>query len=52
MVMMTFQDHLYLGICLGHQSIALSFGAEIIRAKNMMHGKTSQIEVEKDTLRL
>jgi anthranilate synthase component 2 len=38
------------GICLGHQSIAQSFGAEIIRAKNMMHGKTSQIEVEKDTL--
>ncbi|NPA61521.1 MAG: aminodeoxychorismate/anthranilate synthase component II [Epsilonproteobacteria bacterium] len=38
------------GICLGHQSIAQSFGAEIIRAKNMMHGKTSQIEVERGTL--
>jgi len=37
------------GICLGHQSIAQSFGAEVIRAKNMMHGKTSQIEVDKDT---
>jgi len=33
------------GICLGHQSIAQSFGGEIIRAKNMMHGKTSQIDV-------
>ncbi len=37
-----FQDKLpILGICLGHQSIAQVFGAEIIRAKNMMHGKTS-----------
>ncbi|WP_187646965.1 anthranilate synthase component II [Nitrosophilus labii] len=37
------------GICLGHQAIAEAFGAEIIRAKNMMHGKTSMIEVVKDT---
>ena len=34
-----------LGICLGHQSIAQAFGAEITRAKNMMHGKTSQVKV-------
>jgi anthranilate synthase component 2 len=34
-----------LGICLGHQSIAQSFGGEVIRAKNLMHGKTSRIEV-------
>jgi anthranilate synthase component 2 len=39
-----------LGICLGHQAIAQSFGAKIIRAKNMMHGKTSTIEKIKDTL--
>ncbi|CAA6821002.1 MAG: Anthranilate synthase, amidotransferase component (EC @ Para-aminobenzoate synthase, amidotransferase component (EC [uncultured Sulfurovum sp.] len=38
------------GICLGHQSIAQAFGGEVIRAKNMMHGKTSQIEIDKDTL--
>ncbi len=38
-----------LGICLGHQSIAQAFGAEVIRAKNMMHGKTSQVEIEKET---
>jgi anthranilate synthase component 2 len=38
------------GICLGHQSIAQAFGGEVIRAKNMMHGKTSQIEVERDTV--
>ena len=37
------------GICLGHQSIAQAFGGEVIRAKNMMHGKTSQIEVECET---
>jgi len=35
------------GICLGHQSIAQAFGGEIIRAKNMMHGKTSQINISK-----
>jgi anthranilate synthase component 2 len=38
------------GICLGHQSIAQAFGAEVIRAKNMMHGKTSQVEIDVDTI--
>ncbi len=37
------------GICLGHQSIAQAFGGEVIRAKNMMHGKTSQVEVNIST---
>jgi anthranilate synthase component 2 len=37
------------GICLGHQSIAQAFGAEVIRAKNMMHGKTSQVKVDSKT---
>jgi len=35
------------GICLGHQSIAQAFGAKVVRAKQMMHGKTSQVHVEK-----
>ena len=38
-----------LGICLGHQAIAQSFGAEVVRAKNLMHGKTSTIEKVTDT---
>ncbi len=40
-----FKDKLpILGICLGHQAIAQVYGAEIVRAKNMMHGKTSTIK--------
>lgn len=33
------------GICLGHQAIGQAFGGDVIKAPNMMHGKTSQIEV-------
>ena len=33
-----------LGVCLGHQCIAQHFGAKIIKAKKLMHGKTSAIE--------
>lgn len=32
-----------LGVCLGHQSIGAAFGATIVRAKTLMHGKTSLI---------
>ena len=32
-----------LGICLGHQSIGQAFGGEIVRAKQVMHGKTAMI---------
>jgi len=39
-----------LGVCLGHQSIAAAFGADIIRAERLMHGKTSQIEHDGKTV--
>ncbi len=32
-----------LGVCLGHQSIGAAFGADVVRAKRLMHGKTSMI---------
>ncbi len=32
-----------LGVCLGHQSIGQAFGAKIVRADRLMHGKTDQI---------
>ncbi len=33
-----------LGVCLGHQAIAQVFDAQVVRAKQVMHGKTSAIE--------
>ena len=37
------EDMPVLGVCLGHQSIGQAYGGDVIRAKTLMHGKTSQI---------
>jgi para-aminobenzoate synthetase component 2 len=39
-----------LGVCLGHQCIGSVFGAEIVRAPRLMHGKTSMIEHDGRTI--
>ncbi|NPB08184.1 MAG: aminodeoxychorismate/anthranilate synthase component II [Aquificae bacterium] len=38
-----YKEYPILGVCLGHQSIGYAFGAKIVRAKNLMHGKTSLV---------
>jgi anthranilate synthase component 2 len=43
-VVRTFGRHIpLLGICLGHQCIGAVFGGEVVRARQVMHGKTSMI---------
>ncbi|TKS60960.1 MAG: glutamine amidotransferase [Nitrospira sp.] len=39
-----------LGVCLGHQSLAVAYGGEVIRAPRLMHGKTSQIQHDGKTI--
>ncbi len=37
-----------LGVCLGHQSIGAAFGGTVVRARQLMHGKTSEITTTRE----
>lgn len=39
-----------LGVCLGHQSLAVAFGGEVVRTDRLMHGKTSMIHHDGKTI--
>jgi anthranilate synthase/aminodeoxychorismate synthase-like glutamine amidotransferase len=39
-----------MGVCLGHQAIGYAFGADVVRATRLMHGKTSSIKNDGRTI--
>jgi len=45
-----YKDLPIMGICLGHQSIGHAFGAEVVRAQRIMHGKVSPINHDGKTI--
>ncbi|WP_400241619.1 aminodeoxychorismate/anthranilate synthase component II [Niallia sp. JL1B1071] len=45
-----YQEFPILGICLGHQAIGYAFGSEVVKASNVMHGKTSKLKVTNNSV--
>jgi anthranilate synthase/aminodeoxychorismate synthase-like glutamine amidotransferase len=45
-----YKDVPMMGICLGHQSIGYAFGAKVIRAERIMHGKVSPVKHDGKTI--
>lgn len=49
-VVKTIHDIPILGVCLGHQAICVAFGANVTYAKELMHGKQSDVKFDADCL--
>ena len=49
-VVKTIHDIPILGVCLGHQAICAAFGAAVTYAKELMHGKQSEVKFDADCL--